>query len=343
MISNYSVAFSVNVDGIHTGDEWDNATVNKLFDGESNCSVNLGLVKTLIDNENSAIFLCFMHRDPSLEVDNVNTGVSVSVENSEYVSITPASSPQYVDYSECSFEGFVTVDENNGATTEVRIGFKFGLPKEIKCKVRFVDSDGAMSNVYGFTVINDEYSETTELIITQREPEKETTSKREKTTKEPKETTRKTVKKTEKKTTVKATEKTTGKIKSSRRYTYVRTTKPKMTKASATVKTIVEKVPATVYYEKEVIISHIYVTQTDVSSTANNTTETAMLTNAIHTHLITSAEPETKIKSSFSLSEGAKKKAIIGIFAAVAFTIIAAAGTRSSKKSSDNDDNPDSR
>lgn len=350
LITNYPSASSADIDGIHDGVEWDSAVVNKLLDGESNSGVNFGLVQTMIDSENSALFLCFMHKDPLLEVDNVSTGVAVSVENSDYFEVTPALSPAYSDSSEHSFEGFVTVDENNGATTEIRVGFKFGIPREIRCKVRFIDSSGALSNVYGFTVVNDEYSETTELVITHVEPEKtekSTTARSAETTKTRKATTKKKAE-TKKKTTAKQTEKKTDDFvisKTPRRYTYVRTTKSRTTEKPETVAKTKKASPVSVYhYEKEVIISHVYITHTEETATVNNVTDNNETT-ALQMQIATPAEHETEIKSSFSLSEGTKKKAVIGVFAAISFTIIAAAGTRSSRKSSDknNDNNPDSQ
>lgn len=348
LTANYPLAFSVDIDGLHTGDEWDGATVNKLLDGESNSGVNFGLVKTLTDNKESALYLCFMHKDPSLEIDNLNTGVSVSVDNSDCFEISASSSPNYYDTSEHSFGGAVTVDENNGATTEVRIGFKFGLPQKINCTVRFIDSSGALSNLYSFTVINDEYVETTELIITQEEPEtteKETTEKittKKNTTKARKATTKKSVKKTEKKTTVRITEKTTAKKNKKPAYSYSYTRKIRTT-AARKLQTTAKQVtsPAKVYYhEKEVIISHVYITAEDTSTTVKHTA-LPDTTTALYTEIATPDEPEIEIKSSFSLSEGTKKKAIIGVLAAISFTIIAAAGTRSAKKSSDNNENSD--
>lgn len=319
-----------------------------MLDGESNSGVNFGLVKTMIDSEESALYLCFMHKDPSLEIDNVNTGVSVSVENSDYFEVSPSVSPNYADTSEYSFNGAVTIDENNGATSEIRVGFKFGLPQKINCNVRFVDSSGAFSNLYSFTVINEEYTETTELIITQEEPE---TTKKEKTTKKAttkakKATTKKSVKKTEKKTTLRTTEKITEKKNKTPAYSYSYTRKIRTTaerNPQTTAKTVKATSPATVYYyEKEVIISHVYITAEETSTTVIHTAEPETTT-AVYTEVATPEEPATEIKSSFSLSEGTKKKAIIGVLAAISFTIIAAAGTRSAKKSSNDNDNPDAQ
>lgn len=355
LISNFSVAYSVNIDGIHSGDEWDGATVNKIFDGESNSGADFGLVQTMIDDENSAVFLCFMHKDPNLEVGNLYAGVEVSIESSNSFEVISGSSPSYADSSEYSFEGAVSVDENNGATTEIRVGFKFGLPREISCKVRFIDASGAKSNQYGFKIINDFYTETTEMTITQTQPEttqkettqKITTSKKDKTTKPKKETTKKAEKKTTKKSQPKTTKKTTVKQTTvdyfNKKYTYVKRTRPHTTKKQTAKQTEPvatqkkTKAGTVYYYEKEIIVSQVYVSLTEPIALQKPETVLEVSDTEI-SEVATLDEPKTEIKSSFSLSEGTKKKTIIGVLAAISFTVIAAVGTRSSKKSIKNND-----
>ena len=341
-VSEFPSAYSAEIDGIHSGDEWDSAVVTKLFDGESNCGVGFALVQTMIDIENRAVYFCFMHRDVSVEPDNINTGVVFSVGNSEWFEVTPEMSPTYSDSSEYSFEGAVSVDEDHGVTTEIRTGFKSGIPEEIKCSVRFIDSSGAMSNVYNFTVINDKYTETDELIITQNKPVKTEKEAAVKTTKEPKETTEKDSEDDVKSTSsVKKSEEFVI-ASTPRRYTYVRTTRPPETKKNETqIRTSAKQKAATVYYyEKEIIVSQVYVTQSETQTTAVTVSETAAEDT---TAFILSSEPETKGKSTFTLSEGAKKKTVIGVLAAISFTAIAVAGTRNSKRTNEENDNPDSQ
>ncbi len=344
IFSDLILAFSIDIDGIHTSDEWDGATVDKLLDGESNCGVNFGLVKTVINGKESALYLCFMFKETGMETDDLDAGVSVCVENSESFTVTASASPSFYDSSDYSFDGAVNVDENNGATAEIRVGFKHGLPEIIKCNVRFIDSDSAMSNDYRFDVINEEYSETTEKIITRKESG---TTKKEKNSKVRNETTKKKTQKTEKtdkKRTEKPTESTTEwKGIEPDGYSYVRRTKARTTKKQTTALTQKSKPMSAkaYYYEKETVISHIFITHSETDSTTIKITEA--LTSMIHTQTATPDVPSTEIKSSFSLSEGTKKKAIIGVFAAISFTVIAAAGTRSAKKSSDNDKDPDTQ
>lgn len=346
-VTNSYKAHSAEIDGMHDVIEWDSAVITMLVDGESNSGVDFGMVQTMIDSENSAVFFCFMHKDPSLVIGNTVTGVMLSVENSDYFEVTPASSPAFADSSEYSFEGFTSTNDDNGATTEIRVGFKLGIPREISGKVRFIDAEGKLSNVYSFTVINDEYTETTELLITQAAPEttKKSSAKSAATTKKKTATTKK--KSETKKATADRSEEETEEFeisKTPRRYTYVRTTKLRATEKAETSAKAKKTSPATVYYhEKEVIISQVYVTLTEELKTGGNITDTEETTAAAQTQNEASSESATEAKSTFSLSEGTKKKALIGIMAAVSFTVIAVAGTKSSKKKSDNDENPDSQ
>lgn len=335
------------IDGVHNSIEWDSAVITVLVEGESNSGVDLGTVQTMIDIENSAVFFCFMHKDPSLVKGNTVTGVMLSVENSDYFEVTSASSPAFDDSSEYSFEGFASTDDDNGATTEIRVGFKHGIPREISCKARFIDAEGKLSNVYSFTVINDEYTEATELMITQNEPAttKKSSAKPAATTKKKAATTKKKSV-TDKETKAQA-ENTTEEFeisKTPRRYTYVRTTKPRTTGKEETTARAKKTSAATVYYhEKEVIISQVYVTLTEETKAVGDVTDTEEATTAEQTQNEAASEPSTEIKSTFSLSEGTKKKALVGIMAAVSFTVIAVAGTRGSKKKTDNDETPDSQ
>ncbi len=346
-------ALSVNIDGYHNGVEWDGATANQLFSGESNSKVNFGLVKTIIDADENALYLCFMFIDPELEQGNSNVGISLTVEGSDSFEVTASESPCRSDDSEFIFEGAISIDENNGATSEIRVGFKHGLPQRIGANVRFIDSEGALSNVYSFSIINDSYSETTEMLITENDiPETdENTTKKAKTTKR-KVTTEKEEKTTDytlkPRTTVTEKKKTEFYIQTSPPYSYVRKTKaPKTTKAiktTANPKTTKAK-PATVYYyEKEIIISHVYVSDTEptivsTASTANSDSITSTVS-----EMITSDSTAVSVNNPFTLSKGAKYKIIIGVFAAVSFTVIAAAATRTAKKNTDNDEStPDSQ
>lgn len=304
-------AYGVTVDGNNQGTEWDGATTYKLFSGESNSSVYFGAVKVKFAPEEYAVYLCFMFRDSMLEKDNTLAGISFSVENSPSYVLTMSNSPYAADVDKYDVSGAMYIDENDGGTCEVRLGIKSGVPKELSCSVRFLDYQGVPSNYYYFTLVNEQYTETTKLMIAPTSdnsdpaynPELNTT-KGAKTTKAT--TERTTKEKTAKVTTTKKPKKTT-------------TQKAKTTKAAKTEK---ETQAATVYYyEKEIIISQVIVTQT-VSETQTTEPQTT-------TQPQTVTEEET---ISIPLSVGSKYKAIAGVVCAAAFIAVAAWGVIGAKK-----------
>ncbi len=146
--------YSVSIDGIDKGAEWDGAETQIILNGESNCKANFGLIKWISEPETNNIFLCVMFKDPYLQSDNTNAGVSLQIDNSDPFIVTVNSSPEQYDVDKYYFDGAVMVDSNGGATCELRIGLKFGLPDTINGKIRFYDSDGSPSNVYDFIIEN---------------------------------------------------------------------------------------------------------------------------------------------------------------------------------------------
>ena len=322
-----SEAVSMKIDGIDNGVDWDGATVYNLLSGSSNCGVTQGFVKVKFDNKNSAVYLCFMFIDPALEKDNLNAGISVQIEGSVPFVLTMSNSPSDYDIDSYSCSGAMTINEHNGATCEMRIGFKSGVPQRVSGSVRFIDSQGAPSNHYPFTLVNEEYSEPTNLIISptadNKDPaynpnlltERSTTSKREKTTKQ--RTTKATTTEFYIQTSPPVTY--TGKTKAQTTKSTTTKTEPQSTAKNAGTSKKKHTSPAGVtvyYYEKEVIIS--VVTAEHQSTQAVSEVLTVL---------------ETEKAAGISLSNGTKyKKAAIAI-GFILFLTIAAAGTLGAKKS----------
>lgn len=336
-------AFSADIDGFDMGTEWDEAVSYKLVDGESNCRVNFGVVKAKFDNENNAVFLCFMFIDPSLEQDNMSAGVSISVDYSSSFLLTMSNTPQNSDIDRFSFDGAMSIDSNNGATCEVRIGFKSGLPQKIECQARFIDSEGEPSSYYNFTLINEGYIETTVIEIAPTKDNTDPLYNSEaltvKTTKK-KTSNYKAYTKKSSKTTAKSTKKTTKKTTTTRWeiedspmiYTGRTKTTNKKSEDSYVEKTVVEA-PAGVtvyYYEKEVIISQVVVTQTKAEATTNlTTTSSAELQNNSTSSEISTGEMSSS--TALTLSKGTKLKKISTLIGAVLFCVIASLGAYYSK------------
>lgn len=300
-------AFSVTVDGIDGGAEWDGAPVKRLLSGESNCKVNFAAVKAKVASSESAVYLCFMFKDPDAALFNPAAGVILNVGNDTFT-VTMESAPCSDDTADHSFDAAITADQNHGMTCEIRLGVKHGVPKSLDMSVRFIDTAGELSNHYAFTVENTEYSETQPVIVappTER-PAAPPTEKPAKTTKAKKTTTQRDI--TEKQTTRKATTKrpktTIRPVKTTaERMTKAQTqrmTKEPKTKAQRTKAVRVEGNATVYYYEKEVIISQVIVT-------------------------VPAAEAETTESAISALNHGTKMKVVITSLGFLLLLIIAAA------------------
>ena len=268
-------AFSVTVDGIDGGAEWDGAPVKRLFSGESNCKVNFAAVKAKVASSESAVYLCFMFKDPDAAQFNPAAGVILNVGNDTFT-VTMESAPCSDDTADHSFDAAITADQNHGMTCEIRLGVKHGVSKSLDMSVRFIDTAGELSNHYAFTVENTEYSETQPVIVappTER-PAAPPTEKPAKTTKAKKTTTQRN---TTRKATTKRPKTTIRPVKTTAERTTKaqtqRTTKEPKTKAQRTKAVRVEGNATVYYYEKEVIISQVIVT---VPAAEAETTESAI-------------------------------------------------------------------
>ncbi len=320
-------AFSYTIDGIDNGYEWDSATVYKIFDGESNSGVNFGVLKYKFDYETSAVMFCFMFSDPEFTQDNPNAGILLTVEGYDFeFDASDISSAQNIE--PYSFEGAIYLDVNNGATAEIRVGVKSGLPKSLDCCVRFIDSHGYYSNLYSFTVVNDNYQETENVIIYPSDDNNtQKTSKKRTTTEKRTSTTKKRTTTIEKTSSAAVTERT--------RYSYTQQTYKPKTKKETTVlteiKTTEENKPTIIYQEKEIYISHVYIVQTE-STLPLNTTSASEVTTVQSTDYITeSSSSENKI----TLSKGTKYKKILSVAGLTSFLIVAGFGLYSAKKTSE--------
>ena len=187
-------AFSVTVDGIDGGAEWDGAPVKRLFSGESNCKVNFAAVKAKVASSESAVYLCFMFKDPDAALFNPAAGVILNVGNDTFT-VTMESAPCSDDTPDHSFDAAITADQNHGMTCEIRLGVKHGVPKSLDMSVRFIDTAGELSNHYAFTVENTEYSETQPVIVAPPTEKSAKTTKAKKTTTQRNTTKRQTTRK----------------------------------------------------------------------------------------------------------------------------------------------------
>lgn len=343
-------AYSADIDGIDDGYEWADAVSYILINGESNCDVDYGAVKLFFDNENRAVYFCFMLKDPNLEADNLKAGVSFSVNDSDLFVLTAEYETQDYDFNKFSFEGAVSVDENHGASCEVRLGFKEGIPRDINCTVCFIDAKGMPSNEYDFSVVNEEYTERTVFLSDNTADNSNTVSKTTKANKTTESSSHRT--ETERSSRCRTTTERIGytteefSINTSPLYVYSRTSVNREssktvldTSSSASVtenKTTTERKTQTdktqkkvatanvYYYEKEIIVYTDNITEITGNSSSSNTTFLSETNSEIGT-------TENSGTASVSVSEGKKYKTIIGVISAVLILLLAAWASKSGK------------
>ncbi len=317
-------AFSADIDGFDKGAEWDGATTYKLIDGESNCNVSFAAVKAKFDVENNAVFMCFMFLDTNLDVGNALTGVSLAIENSSPFEITASCSPVEHDIGKYSFDGAISVDENSGATCEMRIGFKEGLPKTIACTVRFIDAYGELSNYYDFVLVNEFFVETTAMVL---EPTRDNSDP----AYNPDVAVTKA--KTTKKTTTRKTTTQKFVIKTSPPYSYTGRTKKETTKRAKQTYAVKTDAATTVnYVEKDaVVIKTVFQTEA-VAQPITTRQSTAVDTETTETIR------ESQTQKVVSLSQGEKYKKIITAVGGAMFLLITGFGVYSGKRKGNTED-----
>lgn len=313
--------FSFEIDGTDTGTEWENSQSILLFSGEeSNNKVSFGAVRWVV--EDGSLYLCFNFIEPDLIADNTNAGVSFSVEDSEYYVVTAASDAFY-DSDKYRVEGAFSIDIAQGALCEARVGFKYGIPNEINCRVRFIDSEGSYSNVYDFYIENetDDYCEDT-YIKTEKE-----TSKSNKTDKTTKETTTKAAKTTKTKTT--KASKTTDKSDDNVFDLIDILLREETTEKTYSEKTTKKKTSKTTKKSQKSAVTSVKIIEKEVYVTVNTSTE------ASESLLSTQAEQSNNTninQSKISTSEGKKYQTLVAIAGSIALIAVAVLGALGSNR-----------
>ena len=229
LISIFSVnaAANVRIDGADDGIEWVGADYTLLIDEQRSNNVDFAFAKTSVSSEYEIDILLFLSDNVSGSYNK--SGFILSLDDGSEISVNQAGAALNGNSDDYYVDSAMTYDVNDGASCEIRIGFKRGLPKEIVLRISFVDGNGNSSIYYPLKIDNPYFvSETqpTEVSSTRPAPTEKVTEK-------------KTEKKTEKQTTVK------------NKPTESKTEKHNSTKKSSD-KTVVY------FYEKEVIVSHVY-------------------------------------------------------------------------------------
>ncbi len=298
-------AYSVKCDGYDDGYEWSSASTVSLINGESNCNINLGAARFLIENSENAVYICLILNDKDLEPGNSEAGFILYISSSDYVTITADGIKESYDNYKYTFSGAMTVNDNNSAFAELRVGFKEGVPAKICGKVRFIDYSGEPSDYCNFELINSEPSEpiaatvipsTTVKDTPYKETEKESKTTKVRTTKA-KTTKNKTTRKatTKKSTTKKSTTKKNSGNGASIDIDFpdINVSLPKVqkTKAATEPDSVAQKPDnsddnrnVTIYYvEKEVIISNVYITSANSTQPVEPTVTIIVSEEAVET------------------------------------------------------------
>lgn len=244
-------ASAVNFDGVLKESDWysNDVCVVVSSDDKSNCDVTYATLVSFADFDNDILYLGFKANIGSKSAEISSCGVAVSVNGGVFTYVTEQGITDF-DVDLYSVSGGVAHYSINAFSAEVAIGFKYGLQTLEKLAIRYVDENGAPSNIYYIDVPEYitkyfEAQNTTEPAnTTAKEPV--TTATEPSTTAVPKTETPQTQATTDEPLTAKAT--VTERQASSQ-------APPKPTKAAKTAKTKAARTAVTQ------IISYVYLTE----------------------------------------------------------------------------------
>lgn len=222
------VSAAVKIDGYDDGLEWQTYETDVEITGKHGNNVNYAAMKHRYLNEYEVYIFLFLSDDSSETMDNA--GFILDISDELTLTVTKSGAQIKGDTSKYSVESKMAFIDENAASCEIVIGFKRGVPEKFSASVSFVDGQGTNSYYYPVNITSGAES------VTQPDTTKPIkTTKPEKTTK-PRTTKNKvTTTKSEKTTSVK--------------------TNPQTTKVKKENKTVVY------FYEKEVIVSQVIVTE----------------------------------------------------------------------------------
>lgn len=230
---------AVKIDAFDGGIEWQNAEYKLLIDKAHSNNVDYAYMKYQIDSNNYDVYF-LIHLSDFNSASYDKAGVILTLLNDVIITVTSDNVTVEGNSPDYSVESEITANENDGVICEMRVGIKKGIPQNISGTVSCIDGNGVKSNYYPFTLNNPNVEESTTARSVNNVTEKIIT---EKTTRYREE--KKTTNKTTKAVTTKKIEKTTKKKEN---------------------KTVVY------FYEKEVIVSQVYLTEIIPSQSVAETT-----------------------------------------------------------------------
>ena len=259
-----------------------------LNDADAN-NISYGSMKYLIDDNGYDVYFFFYFNDEKSSDFN-SVGIEMILCDDLTVTITQNGTAVDGDSKKYYVDAQMKLSENDGFYCEVRVSFKQGIEPKIFGKVSFIDGNGDYSKYYPFTVEG--------LNIVTTEPAEDVT--KEKTT--------------SKRMQNSASEKTTVKEKT--------TSQPKTEKANTTKRQ--EDKTVVYFYEKEVVVSQVYVT-------VQNTT--VLSADIKYEENTTAPQATIKPAETAQISEGITVQKIICIVGAVILIAFGIWAGLSAKKS----------
>ena len=233
------VSAAVKIDGYDDGVEWQSYETDVEITGKHGNNVNYAAMKHRYINEYEVYIFLFLSDSSSESMENA--GFILSISDDLTINVTESVTQINGDLNKYSVESKMVFTDENAASCEIVIGFKRGVPDKFDASVSFVDGQGINSYYYPVSIASG-----TEAVTQPHTTKSDKTTKPERTTK-PEKTTKP---KTTKPRTTKNKVTTTGTHKSTTAKTSIQTTKAKKEN-----KTIVY------FYEKEVIVSQVVITE----------------------------------------------------------------------------------
>lgn len=228
------VSSAVKIDGYDDGLEWQTYETDVEIAGKHGNNVNYAAMKHRYLNEYEVYVFLFLSDDSSETMDNA--GFILDISDELTLTVTESGTRIKGDTSKYSVESKMAFVDDIAASCEIVVGFKHGVPEKFNASVSFIDGQGINSYFYPVSITSGVETVTqphTTKPIKTTNPER--TTKPEKTTKQKTTKNKVSTTKSEKSTSVKA--------------------KPQTTKAKKENKTVVY------FYEKEVVVSQVIITE----------------------------------------------------------------------------------
>ena len=240
-VISFDSSASIKVDGVEERYEWNNAEYINLISRADSNNVDFALIKCYFDSNGYDAY--FMLYSTDRLSDNLNNcGFILTLDNGVEITVNPNDVIVDAEPSLYNVSAKINVDESDGTYCEIKVSFKKGLPDVVSGTVSYLDGTGNNSYYYPFSFVFKEHSDADVSVITTENTTKVKTTKP-KTTTDPKTT---KVVETEKNKT------TSAKHKENKTVVY--------------------------FYEKEVVVSQVYVSESSPITTNEVNTAVPSLT-----------------------------------------------------------------